>query len=327
MLPVGVVIPKKNSMPYLQAHLENISTWLDLVEQVVVVDSFSDDGTVEFIKKKLNHPNILFENHPPGLYASWNYAIGKIKSRFCYISTVGDSLTRFGIEHLVHTALDLRCDVLVSRPNFVNEFGNSIAGPQWPLDEIINISRLKKPVIISPAIMVACAFKNTGGALTGSCASDLFLTKALQEHPFPTSYGTAGDGPWGMQNASSLAWAVTPVIISTFLRHPPAASVSEVKTGGVLTDYPKRALQLMSSWHTISKENYLPNINEYLKNLSLISIQYEQAQTKYNKLRQELWPWILRPSVWALRIHRNSCRNQCQKILKLIIDLYMPNHR
>src|ERR1035437_2645280 len=107
MLPIGVVIPTKNSMKYLLGHLENLSTWIDLAEQVVVVDSFSKDGTVDYLKKHLRHPQIKFIDHPPGLYASWNFGISHIASEFCYISTVGDSITRKGIEHLAITALRL----------------------------------------------------------------------------------------------------------------------------------------------------------------------------------------------------------------------------
>jgi glycosyltransferase involved in cell wall biosynthesis len=46
MLPLGVVIPTKNSMPYLPSHLEAMREWQDLAEEIVVVDSFSTDGSV-----------------------------------------------------------------------------------------------------------------------------------------------------------------------------------------------------------------------------------------------------------------------------------------
>jgi glycosyltransferase involved in cell wall biosynthesis len=70
MLPFGVVILTKNSMRYLPGQVENFATWIDLAEQVVVVDSFPTDGTVEFLKANLKHPNVLFVSHLPGLYAS-----------------------------------------------------------------------------------------------------------------------------------------------------------------------------------------------------------------------------------------------------------------
>lgn len=326
MLPVGVVIPTKNSMPYLKEHLENLSKWIDLVEQVVVVDSFSTDGTVEFIRNNLHHPKILFEEHPPGLYASWNHGIKKITSKFCYISTVGDSLMRAGLEHLVDSSTRLQCDVIVSRPKFVKVDGANMNGPQWPLAEIIEILKLSEPRLIDPLVVAACSLKNTGGAMTGSCASDLFLTKSLQDHLFPTNYGTAGDGPWSMRNALSLSWAITPKIFSTFRRHPSAASLSEVNTGKVSNDYAERVQRLMTLWNTNQSKNYLANLNTGLENLAFNSIKYEKTQREYNNIRKESWPWILRPSAWSLRNQRNFYKNNCQNIMNLFLNLFITDY-
>jgi len=138
--------------------VENLATWIDLAEQVVVVDSFSTDGTVDYLKKNLRHPQIRFMEHPPGLYASWNYGISQVTSEFCYISTVGDSITRAGIEHLVAAASRLNCDVLVSRPDFVNEAGKHCAGPDWPMDGVIKRLEFHEPTLLSSAIIIATAW-------------------------------------------------------------------------------------------------------------------------------------------------------------------------
>ncbi len=238
MLPLGVVIPTKNSMKYLPGHLENLATWIDLAEQVVVVDSFSTDGTVEFLKANLKHPKTLFTGHPPGLYASWNHGIRQITSEFCYISTVGDSITRAGLEHLVATASRLNCDVLVSQPDFVDEAGQLCASSQWPMDFIIERLNLKEPAPVAPAVVLAVALLHTCGAITGSCASDLFRTTVLQQNPFPLDFGTAGDGAWSLQNAGRARWATTPERMTTFRIHPPTASTNEVKTGWDVNQFP-----------------------------------------------------------------------------------------
>jgi glycosyltransferase involved in cell wall biosynthesis len=71
-LPIGVVIPSRNSLAYLPAHLQGVLAWVEMVEQIVVVDSNSTDGTVEYIRENLTHPNLHIFSCPPGLYASWN---------------------------------------------------------------------------------------------------------------------------------------------------------------------------------------------------------------------------------------------------------------
>ena len=45
------------------------------LQEVIVVDSFSTDGTIELIKAELRHPQLKIMAHPPGLYQSWNHGI------------------------------------------------------------------------------------------------------------------------------------------------------------------------------------------------------------------------------------------------------------
>src|ERR1700761_342377 len=104
MLPVGVLIPTRNCMALLPEHVESMRGWLDLAEEIVVVDSDSRDGTKAFLKDKLSGRNVRFFEHPPGLYESWNFGLERMTARYVYISTVGDSITRAGLEHLAETA-------------------------------------------------------------------------------------------------------------------------------------------------------------------------------------------------------------------------------
>jgi glycosyltransferase involved in cell wall biosynthesis len=57
-----------------------LRSWLDLAQEVVVVDSESSDGTVEFLQSELRHPNLRFLSHPPGLYQSWNFGIRNLNT-------------------------------------------------------------------------------------------------------------------------------------------------------------------------------------------------------------------------------------------------------
>jgi glycosyltransferase involved in cell wall biosynthesis len=317
MLPLGVVIPTKNSMKYLPGHLQNLATWIDLAEQVVVVDSFSTDGTVGFFKANLKHPKILFVDHPPGLFASWNHGIRHIASEFCYISTVGDAITRAGLEHFVATLSRLNCDVLVSRPDFVDEAGRPCAGPEWPMDDIIQRLRLQEPVRVPSDIMVAAAFRYTGMAISGSCSSDLFRTALLQKHPFPLHYGKAGDGAWSLQNAGRARWAATPEKVSTFRIHPPASSDLEIKIGMASSDsneFAQIAANMVSEWLESYSSNILAQSRKDIELLLPIAIKYNVLQQQYKAFRKEKLPWILKPSAWIARSQRNQLRAQVNSL-------------
>ncbi len=318
MLSFGVVIPTKTSMKYLPGHIESLAAWIDLAEQVVVVDSFSKDGTVDYLKKNLRHPQIKFVEHPPGLYASWNYGVSHITSEFCYISTVGDSITLAGIEHLAASASRLKCDVLVSRPDFVNETGQPCAGPEWPLDDLVKRLKLHEPVRLPSAVIVATALLHTGGALTGSCASDLFRSSILQKHPFPLDFGVAGDGAWSLQNAGRVNWAVTSEKVTTFRRHPPTASVREIKEGEIADRYAKTASKMVNDWLTNREASFPDQIIADMKKLLAVSVEYEQRRRQYNAFRKRQWPWSLNPAAWLARVRRNQLRRQAHGLMESI---------
>jgi len=320
MLPVGVVIPTKNSMKYLPGHLANVSSWIDLAEQVVVVDSFSTDGTVDFLKKNLRHPRVRFVDHPPGLYASWNHGIRQLTTEFCYISTVGDSLTRTGLEHLVSSAERLQCDVLVSRPDFVDEAGQPVPGPEWPMDDVIKTLRLREACRLHPNIVLASALKHTGGAITGSCASDLFRTATLQQQPFPLDCGVAGDGAWSLQNAGRVNWAATPEKVTTFRRHPPTASAKELKAGEAADKFEQTARKIVSEWLASNPSEGSVEVRENIRRLMSLSVEYEASRRRYNSLRKSKWPWILNPSAWINRSKRNQFKSQVDGLTQKIYD-------
>src|ERR1039458_5366153 len=223
-LPIGVVLPTLNVRPQLPAHLAQMRTWLDLVEEIVVVDSQSDDGTEDYLRTQLRHPRTRFFSQPRGLYQAWNYGVGKVRSKYTYISTAGDSVTREGLEHLVETAEHFNADVIISPPRFVLEPGARMPFEHWPIHELIAQLRLASPALLPrPAAFfhaVYHAVEQRLFGLLGSSASNLYRTATLQQRPFPTDCGHAGDTFWGVRNALQVSLAVTPRECSTFLIHP-----------------------------------------------------------------------------------------------------------
>jgi hypothetical protein len=307
-------------MHYLPNHLRNLSAWIDLAEQVVVVDSHSTDGTVDFIKRNLHHPKLQFVDHPPGLYASWNHGVRQMTTEYCYISTVGDSLTRTGAEHLVATAERLQCDVLVSRPNFINDAGRPCVGPEWPMDDVVNTLHLTAPCCLSSAVMVATALAHTGGAITGSCASDLFLTDTLQNDPFPLGFGVAGDAVWSLKNVGRIVWAVTPEKVTTFRQHPPTASAREIKAGKIAADFARMANRVVTDWLQSCPAGMAPEICADIRRLLPLAVEYEHSRCRYNRFRKGKWPWILNPCAWLARSRRNALKSRVKDLMRRICD-------
>ena len=70
--------------------------WLDLAEEIIVVDSGSLDGSAELARVRFYTQMSVMKLFLRGLYAAWNDGIRLAGSDYCYLSTVGDSISREG---------------------------------------------------------------------------------------------------------------------------------------------------------------------------------------------------------------------------------------
>ena len=304
MLPLGVVIPTKNSMAYLPRHLAGLQPWLELATEVVVVDSHSTDGTVGFLRANLRHPALRFTDHPPGLYASWNHGVAQISSKYVLIATTGDTITRDGVCELVEAAESLGCDVVISKPTFWDVAGRRLPDTRWPIDDIVATLGVRQPRKLRQLEAVIFAAANATGALTGSSASDLFRAETLQRHPFPTDFGTAGDGAWGVQHAGEVRWGVVPRSFSTFLVHPTNASAEERDTYAGSRRMDEVLREAAQRWRetgvVTDQELALIGWGELVEALT----RYLDAKSNYDRLRRGSIPWVLRPPAWRARSQR-----------------------
>lgn len=314
MLPLGVVIPTKNSMPYLPQHVEGLGSWLDLAAEIVVVDSYSTDGTLDFLRANLRHPAVRFTSHPPGLYASWNHGIAQINSQYVFIATTGDTITREGLGKLVAAAEALACDVVISKPTFCDMSGQTLPDLQWPVDDVIATLDIKQPRRLRQIEAVIFAAVHAADALTGSSASDLFRTEILQRHPFPTDFGTSGDAVWGWMHAAEVAWGVVPDKFSTFTLHPTNASTAEQQSFLTARRADAVLRAAMDSWRRsgVITEQTLPRA--LWEDLMTWLTSYFDAKAAFDQNRRDSVPWVLNPHAWRNRSQRERSGRQLQRL-------------
>ena len=313
-LPIGVLLPTRDAMRYLPNHIQSVAAWLDVVEEVVVVDSHSKDGTAEFLKKHLRHPNLRILTHPPGLYQSWNYGIAQLGTKYTYVSTIGDSITRQGLEHLVEAAERTQCDVLVSPPVFTGDYQHDLSEVRWPVHKIIERLSITQPKLLDPAgafsaavfYAVSCGLQG----ILGSSASNLYRTPVLQEFPFPTDVGSTGDVLWGVMNALKAKIAVTPFAFSTFLFHPASYDPNTAEFNR------KLASQInVKAVEILDRELASPNGSNHenlriLRQLLEYTKSYRSHKLGLEAMRRYWFPWFLRPRAWRERAGRDHLRQR-----------------
>ena len=288
--------------------MQAMKEWMDVADQIVVVDSFSTDGTLEYLKEHLSHPRVSFLQHPPGLYESWNFGIQQLKTEFAYISTVGDTITRHGLKRLLEVAVATQAGIVISKPQFIEEDGRSSEGPYFALDDLIATRKITQPRLLHPLEVIAFTATNLGAALSGSCASDLFRTSVLEQFPFPVTHGHGSDGAWSVLHVADVKWAVTPEKFSTFVLHaksPAARQAPDPNTA--------RRLDLLLG-------DVLPGCEPKVKELLGAATNWMNHKEEFDRLRKRPFPWSLRPGAWRTRLRRDAARRDCIRLQTQILS-------
>ena len=83
-LPITAIIPVLNCGHRMAEHMEKSMEWLSKVAEIVVVDSHSEDDTIDIIREHAGHLNLRIITHPKGLYESWNKGVEEAKETFVY---------------------------------------------------------------------------------------------------------------------------------------------------------------------------------------------------------------------------------------------------
>jgi len=316
---IGVMIPTLNCARLLPAHIESMQSWLHFVSEIIVVDSHSNDDTVEIIREQLKHPALRVFQHPRGLYQSWNFGISQITSQYTYISTVGDSISCAGLEHLCAVAERFQCDGVISRPRAIKDDGSAIHNAYWPINDAIISLGISEPVLPEPIELFLFALLHIPNAILGSSASNLYRTAILQRASFPTDFGTVGDAAWAVSNILDCRFAVTPEIFSTFRDHPKAYPSKEYAVADLYEksfNLARNTLEQRSSIDAALRakaiqmdfERLFCNLGEYLK-----------WRRRLDAERDRKLPWIFKPHAWRFRAERNSFHRRLQEHKKAVI--------
>jgi hypothetical protein len=325
MPDLGVILPCRNSAAFLPRHVQCLQQWSDLAARIVVVDSASTDGGVEYLRAHLRHPDIAFLQHPPGLYQSWNFGLRQLQTKYALIATVGDTLTRAGVLHLLEFAEALGSDVLISKPAFMADDTHSAADIRWPVDDLIQTLAIARPRALSWLEVLLFTAVHLDGTLLGSSASNLYRADILQRFPFPADFGKAGDAAWAARHFADVRWAVTPEKFSTFLRHPDSPPASErqswktsIRLDKVLLDAVEAAAAAGLIPRAALETHGLPALLD-------AATHWLDAKQAFDQVRAGAWPWILNPAAWLARSRRNLHRRHCLQLRDAALALRESN--
>jgi len=317
-----VLLPTLNSRHLVPAHIESMRLWLDLADEIIIVDSYSTDGTVDFLRQELSGRPVIFHTHPRGLYQSWNYGIQQATKKWLYISTVGDSITRELLTHLISLGETTGADVVMSNPNFIDEQNQPVPQMPWAINDIITTaSPLPDCTLTDVAAHFFALLHTRTAALLGSSASNLYRTAHLQNHPFPTNYGVSGDGAWGIQHAFDTRFVCTAQSGSSFRVHAKSYSISDYHVDGLNERLLELGLELNR------QQQHRPDVQS-LKIPELLTLQTKKNSlyAHLKQLRKASRLWFLRASIWAARKTYKQTRNRFDQLLATNLSLIRQEH-
>jgi glycosyltransferase involved in cell wall biosynthesis len=216
-IDVSILVPTFNCLKLLKSSENELVSCSKIVKELVVVDSQSTDGTLEYLREKFGDSIRIFD-HAKGLYQSWNYGISQLSGTFTYIATAGDCVDQEGLRQLYAAAREFRSDIVISPPDMVDSDGVKLS-VDWPIHRFLNAVPFGATRPLSSDLLLLCGLAFFPGTLIGSSASNLYRTSCLQAEPFPLDYGREGDSAWALTTGSNLSWAIHPDALSRFVVH------------------------------------------------------------------------------------------------------------
>ncbi|HYQ70465.1 MAG TPA: glycosyltransferase family A protein [Gammaproteobacteria bacterium] len=318
VLPLGVLIPTRNSMAWLERHVSALRLWSQRVQEVVVVDSQSSDGTPEYLRRHLSGPNVKHLSHPPGLYESWNYGLGQIRSQWSYIATVGDRISEAAIIGLVTAGQESSGDLVISPPSLVSTTGDKL-DKQWPVHKFIQWKDLRRPGPVSGIEVFLWNALSVPGSLLGSSASNIYRTDYIQSHPFPVGYRHACDTAWAITNSFAARWVVAPDLYSELLVHPAVPGSPEPVRHQSRERLHELARELFRSIPDDAFQNK-PLFENLLDGYWGAALAALQADRNYTGMRHRAPPWFLRPAAWRERTRRKHMLSAAAQARARILD-------
>lgn len=315
---ISVVIPTRNSMPSIKEHIAALNEWLPRVNEVVVVDSESSDGTLEYIVEHVDHQSVEVLSHPPGLYESWNAAIAKSKSKYIYIATVNDFMPFDTLERMYQAAEAHCADVVVSAPNVVGE-GGVVLNKRWPIHEYLESVPEQKIHVLSPIDRIAWNSVRLPGTLIGSSASNLYRSFELKADPFPIDHGRSGDSAWALKHSLRGKWLVLRDGQSQFWEHPHTSSQADVALQYRSKLY-ELGVQVVNEFCSALDESEETSMAEELATLAHLRIQKGRLAEKFNGYKNCKMPWYFFPQAWSLRAQKRNADGDIKKSQRRLIQ-------
>jgi glycosyltransferase involved in cell wall biosynthesis len=130
---ISVCLPSLNTFPFLEERVETILGQTCADWELIVIDSYSDDGSWEhFQKLAQTDSRVSISQAPRGLYQCWNACIERAQGKYVYFATSDDTMAPDCLEKLA-SALEehVDCDIAACPLTAIGGDGKPLEDRAW----------------------------------------------------------------------------------------------------------------------------------------------------------------------------------------------------
>ena len=99
---VSICLPNLNTRHYLPERMRSILAQTLPDWELVIVDSYSEDGAWEFFQEQARtDPRLRISQAPRGLYAGWNHCVRQSRGEYIYFATSDDTMAPDCLEKML----------------------------------------------------------------------------------------------------------------------------------------------------------------------------------------------------------------------------------
>ncbi|WP_075087185.1 glycosyltransferase family 2 protein [Verrucomicrobium spinosum] len=216
---VSICLPTLNAIEFLRQRTDSILSQTLSDWELIVCDSYSDDGTWEHLSELATDARVrLYRVPKEGLYAGWNECLRRVRGEFVYVATADDTMYPRCLEILAAPLLaNPDVDMVVTEVDEIDVHDQILPRPQPRIWKYLGAVLQGRPGRISRetfALLLA-GFPLGIGSITGVLIRRRLLEKTGL---YPTDLSYLGDAEWALRPRS-------PQISSPFQTgSPPGAS-------------------------------------------------------------------------------------------------------
>lgn len=226
---VSICLPNLNTRPYLAERMDSIRAQTLGDWELIVCDSYSDDGSWEFFQQLAAKEGRMSLAQTPkdGIYPNWNRCVERARGKYIYFATSDDTMAPDCLEKMA-AALERQpdCDLALCPLRTIDEHGRDVAAPKWP--ECSTFSDGAGELLLRPHTRRAPydGLLHLLGNIIYNSITQLLIRRSLfgRIGGFSPNWGSVGDFNWEMKASLVTSTVYVPETWASWRVHPKQAT-------------------------------------------------------------------------------------------------------